>query len=568
MTGLYIREMLSRRLLRRVLIVPPAGLVGNWEREMRKLFNLQFNIIRGAEARDHNPFMGEGSDLVIISVDTLAGESTFSRLKEGIQPYDLVVFDEAHKLSADREPDMTIRKTDRYRLAEAFAGVPGGEVRWSLPWSTNHLLLLTATPHMGKDYPYYFLWRLLEPYILPTKEAFDTYPIESKQEHFIRRTKEEMVRYDGSKIYPMRISDTTSFELSQGDVSEQRLYSETTAYIRSFYNLARMLNRSAARLAMSVFQRRLASSTYALKCSFERRLEKLDGMIRALSTGELTEERLRIIQSRLAVHDEFEERTGDEEAGEEGQEENEIEEEKALGVAINFNVQQLQMERQQVERLLQLASAVLERGEESKFEKLREFLMDPKYREEKVIIFSEHRDTMNYLVRRLEAMGLTGKVASIHGGLDYNARDEQITFFRRDSVDGGAQYLIATDAAGEGINLQFCWLMVNYDIPWNPARLEQRMGRIHRYGQKHDPVVIVNLVSAGTREGKVLKILLEKLERIRLELGSDKVFDVVGRLFEGVSIRDYMERALEIDEDVVSDMEGKLDEGAGNRHGG
>jgi hypothetical protein len=367
-----------------------------------------------------------------------------------------------------------------------------------------------------------------------------------------------MVRFDGSKIYPMRVSDTTSFELSQGDVSEQRLYSETTTYIRGFYNLARMLNRSAARLAMSVFQRRLASSTYALKRSFERRLEKLDGMIRALTAGQLTEERLEAIQSRLAVHDEFEERTGDEEAGEEGQEENEIEEGKALGVMINFNVQQLQLERQQVERLLQLASAVLERGEESKFEKLREFLMDPKYRDEKVIVFTEHRDTMNYLVRRLEAMGLTGKVASIHGGLDYNERDEQIAFFRRDSVDGGAQYLIATDAAGEGINLQFCWMMVNYDIPWNPARLEQRMGRIHRYGQKHDPVVIVNLVSAGTREGKVLKTLLEKLERIRLELGSDKVFDVVGRLFEGVSIRDYMERALETEDDVVSDIEGKL----------
>ena len=132
-------------------------------------------------------------------------------------------------------------------------------------------------------------------------------------------------------------------------------------------------------------------------------------------------------------------------------------------------------------------------SEESKFEKLREVLSDPQYLDEKLIIFTEHRDTAEFLVRRLEGLGFIGQVALIHGGLPYQERERQVEFFRRPAAEDGANYLVATDAAGEGINLQFCWLMVNYDIPWNPARLEQRMGRIHRYGQKHDPVVIVNL---------------------------------------------------------------------------
>ena len=145
--------------------------------------------------------------------------------------------------------------------------------------------------------------------------------------------------------------------------------------------------------------------------------------------------------------------------------------------------------------------------------------------------------------------------------MDYRERERQVAFFRRSATEGGANYLVATDAAGEGINLQFCWLMVNYDIPWNPARLEQRMGRIHRYGQKHDPVVIVNLVAGETREGRVLKTLLEKLEVIREQLQSDKVFDVVGRLFEGVSMTDYLRQALTDDADaVVQQLRGNLTE--------
>lgn len=561
MTGLYIREMLSRRLIRRILIVAPAGLVGNWLRELQKLFNLRFRVISGADARASNPFAGEDSDRLIVSVDTLASTRVFARLRDpATTPYDLVVFDEAHKLSADRGADLYVRRTDRYRVAEAIAGVNVREPEWELPWSAHHLLLLTATPHMGKDYPYYALWRLLEPDELSTLEAFHDYPPERRSLHFIRRTKEEMVFLDGKPLYPKRNSDTLGYELTQGDISEQTLYDETTDYLQYIYNKAKLLNRTAARLAMSVFQRRLASSTLALWRSFERRVVKLTELIDQVQSGKLTMEQLLSMQRQIREEqDVFESKSSDEEYADGLPEENERAEDDLLKGVIAASLADLVAERDQVIGLRDLAKRVYDLGTESKFEKLREILIDPKYVHEKLIVFTEHRDTLEFLVRRLEGMGYTGQIAQIHGGMHYTERDGQVERFRKLAENGGARFLICTDAAGEGINLQFCWIMVNYDIPWNPARLEQRMGRIHRYGQKHDPVVIMNLVAPKTREGRVLKTLLDKLERIRKELKSDKVFDVIGRVFEGVSIKQYMEMAVTDEGDEATrDIDGRL----------
>ncbi len=566
MTGLYIREMLSRRLIRRVLVVPPAGLVGNWEREMRTLFRLHFRILSGADARTANPFAEADGDLVIVSIDTLAGERTFGRLREtSTEPYDLVVFDEAHKLSATWDGSRRTRKTDRYRLAETIAGAGADSAAWRLGWSAQHLLLLTATPHMGKDVPYYFLWRLLMPDTLSTYEAFSAFPPEDRSEHFIRRTKEEMVRFDGDPLYPQRRCDTLSYELSQEPGGEQELYDETTEYIRDYYNRARKMNRSAARLAMSVFQRRLASSTYALLRSFERRKERLQELIDEIRSGEITEAQLSLRQRGLdkQVDDVFETHTADEDSTPEGDgEKHEDYESRVLGGTVAVSLAELDAERRKVDDLLTKTRVLFEAGRESKFEKLRQVLRDPVYLGEKFIVFTEHRDTANFLVRRLEGLGFTGQVALIHGGMPYRERERQVAFFRKTTDEGGADYLVATDAAGEGINLQFCWLMINYDLPWNPARLEQRMGRIHRYGQKHDPVVIVNLIAGGTREGHVMKTLLDKLEAIRRQLDSDKVFDVIGRLFEDVSLKAYLERAVtETDPDEsLRSLEGQLTE--------
>ncbi|MCS6897385.1 MAG: helicase-related protein, partial [Nitrospira sp.] len=320
-------------------------------------------------------------------------------------------------------------------------------------------------------------------------------------------------------------------------------------------------NRTAARLAMSVFQRRLASSTYALMRSFERRIDKLDDLIKQIRDGRLTVEQLSTMQRRIREEDDlFESETADEENAQGDREENEVAEDKLLQGVVAASLLDLQAELEQVRQLRDLAKRVYEAGTESKFERLREVLVDPKYADEKLIIFTEHRDTLDFLVRRLEGMGYTGQVAQIHGGMHYTEREEQVERFRKPANQSGARFLVCTDAAGEGINLQFCWIMINYDVPWNPARLEQRMGRIHRYGQKHDPVIILNLVASKTREGRVLQTLLDKLERIRQDLGSDKVFDVIGRLFEGVSIKQYMEMAVAEDraDEAARELEGKL----------
>ncbi|WP_263818945.1 helicase-related protein [Salinibacter sp.] len=553
MSGLYIREMLSRRLLRRILIVPPAGLVGNWQRELDHLFNLDFDIVSGSDARSENPFAGPDSDQLIVSIDTLAADSAFSQLAaEETQPYDLVIFDEAHKLSVRKDADGRLDKTNRYKLAEAIAGIREEGERWRLPWRTHHLLLLTATPHMGKDFPYYGLWRLLEPEVLSTQEAFQSYPTDARRRHFIRRTKEEMVDYQEEQIYPTRTSDTLSYELSE---DERNLYEATTEYLDLYYNQARMLNRSAVHLAKSVFQRRLVSSTFALMKSFRRREEKLTDLIEAVREARLSEEEVANQQQRLGrVQDVYEEMTAEEEGLGGEQEAGEEMEEQVLAAVADVSIEKLEEERREVRCLADQAEEVYHQGSESKFQRLLEVLDDPKYADEKMIIFSEHRDTVSFIVRRLEELGYTGKIAQIHGGMPHDERDQQVEFFRKNVEDGGAQYLVATDAAGEGINLQFCWLMVNYDIPWNPARLEQRMGRIHRYGQDHDPVIIMNMVAKNTREGRVQQTLLDKLERIRRELGSDKVFDVIGDVLEDVSIRKYIERVLEEgDESAVQD---------------
>jgi superfamily II DNA or RNA helicase/DNA-binding XRE family transcriptional regulator len=561
MTGLYVREMFSRRLLKRVLIVPPAGLVGNWQREFSTLFGLQFDIVSGSDVRTGNPFSGPSGNRLIVSVDTLTGERVFARLQEdGVEPYELVVFDEAHKLSCDRGADFRVRKTDRYRLAEAIAGVHTGDGTWRLPWHAHHLLLLTATPHMGKDFPYYALWRLLEPEVLTTIDAFEQFPADHRKQYFVRRTKEEMVKLTGEPLYPRRLADTLTYDLTQGDVSEQRLYDETTEYLRHVYNKAKLLNQSAARLAMGVFQRRLASSTYALLRSFERRIEKLSAVIEDVQAGRITMEQLQTLQRRITEDDDvLESKTADDESTEDSQEENEVAEGRLLQGVIAASLADLAAERQQVERLRDLAQQVDDAGQESKFDKLRAVITDPKFASEKLIVFTEHRDTLDFLVRRLGGMGYTGQIAMIHGGMHFTERQEQVERFRKPAGDGGARFMICTDAAAEGINLQFCWIMINYDVPWNPARLEQRMGRIHRYGQNHDPVIILNFVAPSTREGRVLKTLLEKLEKIRKQLKSDKVYDSIGRIFADVSIKAYMEMAVLGDPEAVArELDGRL----------
>ncbi|HRT06782.1 MAG TPA: helicase-related protein, partial [Candidatus Paceibacterota bacterium] len=269
---------------------------------------------------------------------------------------------------------------------------------------------------------------------------------------------------------------------------------------------------------------------------------------RQIESGELSAEELanqqRKLESSRGFRDVFESETADEEEAENGVEENERGEDTLLAGVVATSLAELEEERRQVEDLRRAASELYESGEESKFNRMLEAFRDPQFAQEKFLIFTEHRDTLEYIVTRLKGLGYQDQVASIHGGMDYREREQQVEFFRQKTAEGGARYMVCTDAAGEGLNMQFCRLMINYDIPWNPARIEQRFGRIHRYGQKADRVLLFNLVASKTREGKVLKRLLEKLETIRKALTSDKVFDVIGAQFEGMSLRDLMIRAV------------------------
>ena len=565
MTGLALREMLSRGRIQRVLVAPPAGLVGNWERELRTLFGLGFRIVTGEDARTGNPFQGAASDLAIVSLDTLASQRTFARLKSAeTKPYDMVVFDEAHKLAATTEKNRPV-KTLRYQLAEALAGCASPPSDYlGLAWRCRHLLLLTATPHMGKDSPYHHLWRLLDRHTFATGEALRRFPLETRARHFIRRTKEEMVDLLGRPLYRERVCDTFSYNLSP---SEQALYDATTDYLDGTFSHA-LDNRGAAKLALSVFQRRLASSSWALQRSFERRIERLERAAADLQSGEITLRDLNRQGHRLERRKDYFDEYGADDDYREGkhQEAHEDYEAEVLGAMVAVTTEDLRAEVATLTALRSMAQKVVDEGNEAKFVKLREVLEDevrderkqeetaPQGPEEKWLVFTEHRDTLEYLVRRLEGLGYAGHVARIHGGMDWREREAQMELFKQPD---GARFCIATDAAGEGINLQFCARMANYDIPWNPARLEQRMGRIHRYGQTRD-VTIVNLVAASTREGRVLGRLLEKLDTIRDALSSDKVFDVIGRLFENVSLKEVIQKALT--DDGEREAIAKLDE--------
>ena len=528
MTGLYIREMINRGRMARVLICSPAGLTWNWRRELRHFFALEFKVLRGLDFQKGDPLSEEGNGLYIISVDTAATDAVKACLTApDREPFDLVVFDEAHKLSWTH-PKRLDTKTQRYRLAEALGA------------RATHLLLLTATPHMGKPFPYFALWRLLDNRVFPTIEALGAVAPDKRRRYFIRRLKEEMVDYQGTPIYKPRLCQTVSFTLSPG---EREFYEAATAYLRWSYETNKSINKSAAAMVVAVFQRRLASSSHAMVESLKRRREKL------LAAEENDS---RISLERIGAF--LDTSTADEGESEQPDREGDEAVEDAALALVRPEGRQLENELQILDQVIALGEAVKESQRESKFLKLRELVESAGFQEHQLLIFTEHRDTLEYLTQRFEALGYTGQIAAIHGGMDVEEREAQRIFFMppeeklRQSLPHAdaphARMMLATDAAGEGLNMQFAWVMVNYDIPWNPARLEQRMGRLHRFGQTHDEVRIFNLVADGTREGAVLGTLLTKLDEARKELCTDKVFDVVGQQLQEISLRDLLRDAL------------------------
>ncbi|HLI14870.1 MAG TPA: helicase-related protein [Acidimicrobiales bacterium] len=551
MAGLYIKELLLRSDVARCLVVAPGGLVAQWQDELAEKFGLDFEILtRDAieASRTGNPLAER--DLVIARLDHLSrNDDIQERLKA--TEWDLVVVDEAHRMSAHYEGD-DVRETRRYRLGKLLAS------------TTRHLLLLTATPHAGKDEDFQLFLALLDADRFEGRRRSASGQIDAT-DLMRRMVKEKLLRFDGRPLFPERRAYTVPFELS---AAEQDLYEAVTTYVREEMNRAERLasgRRTVVGFALTVLQRRLASSPEAIYQSLARRRKRLEdhlAELRARSAGflepgtgaELARLGLGVEDLDAASFDD-----GDLDAAElEEAEERLVDEASAAETAA-----ELEAEIATLAHLESLARGVLAAGDDRKWTELAGLLAEGQEMfsasgaRRKLLIFTEHRDTLNYLVRRLEGfLGRPEAVASIHGGMRREQRRAAQEAF---TSDPDCVVLVATDAAGEGINLQRAHLVVNYDLPWNPNRIEQRFGRVHRIGQE-EVCHMWNLVAAGTREGQVYELLLRKLDEQRQALGG-QVFDVLGRAMPGRTLRDLLIEAIRYGErpDVRAHLQEVID---------
>lgn len=530
MAGLIIKELKLRQLVNRVLIVCPGHLKDQWRRELADRFEETFEVIdrwRLDSLYRANVWLKENH--IITSIDFAKREDILPLLQSA--HFDLVIVDEAHKMSAYRYGEKT-EKTDRYRLGEVLSSI------------TNHLLFLTATPHKGDPENFRLFLDLLEPGFFASNEMI-LESIRSKDNPlFIRRIKEDLKDFEGKPLFLPRQIKTISFNLGKDSQKEKNLYNELSSYVNSQYNkaLAKDKKRNVA-FALVILQRRLASSTYALLKSLERRKKRLEELLKGFNRNRQPEG----IFDYDVVDDMTEE--------ERWQQENIWE---TLSVAESR--EELEKEIKIIEGLMSRAMNIIQEEEEIKLKELKKALIDlsNKYtykRDRKILIFTESRDTLEYLEKKIKDWGFS--VNTIHGGMALQDRISAEAIFKNET-----EVMVATEAAGEGINLQFCNLMINYDIPWNPNRLEQRMGRIHRYGQQRE-VYVFNLVAEDTREGKVLHKVFQKLDEIRQALGSDKVFDVLSEVLYNKNLSQLLMEAAanarNIDE-ILKEIEITVDE--------
>lgn len=523
MSGLLIRELKLRGLAERILIVCPANLAFQWQRELREKFDERFLVLRGGDIRDQfgvNQWLE--NHRIITSLDLAKRTEILPGLRQ--VHWDLVIVDEAHRMSWTPPS----RKTARYALGELLRD------------TSDHLLMLTATPHKGDPANFTLFLQLLDEDAYADVKSIREAMNRGRAPFYLRRTKEAMVYFperqpDGTwaavKIFTRRITHTADFQI---DGDEFQLYRDVTRFVKAQSTTAAAQGDDPAARAvgflMSLYQRRLASSTYALRRSLENRARRLgEGLKRAQQIANLAPPDLPDPEELEEMEDAERERIED----------------LIAAVTIARNADQVREEVGELRALAAQAEGVEQAGCEAKLSRLNDllhqegFFSDPNQR---LLVFTEFKDTLDYLVQTLRNWGF--RVGHIHGGMGIGSRDEPGTriYVEQQFRDGAIQVLVATEAAGEGINLQCCHVLFNYDIPWNPNRLEQRMGRIHRYGQQHN-CLIFNFVATNTIEGRVLQRLLDKLQEIRNALDDDAVFNVVGEILPAAHIervlRDY-----------------------------
>jgi len=523
MAGLLVKELILRGDAADVLVVAPGSLVDQWSDEMTEKFGLTFQILtKDLIDQGGNPFARGG--LWLARLDVLARDSQGILAKACDIDWDLVIFDEAHKMSASVFGS-EVKKTKRYQMGERLG-------------AARNVLLMTATPHSGKEEQFQLFLALLDADRFEGAVREGTRRVDVSD--MLRRlVKEELLRFDGTRLFPERLSYTVQYPLSN---QEKALYVAVTDYVRDQMNLAdRLLNkdnrkRLAVGFALTTLQRRLASSPAAITRSLERRLDRLQ--------SELRDARLGVTRPESVDLGDLDE---DIDLDDLTDEEREELEDRVVSAATTAASQgELETEIASLARLVEQARAIRNSPSYSKWDRLRETLDDDEQmRDEsgarhKMIIFTEHRDTLDDLMARLRNhLGRDDAVVTIHGGVRHEDRRKAQETFKSDER---CVYLVATDAAGEGVNLQNAHLLINYDLPWNPNRIEQRFGRVHRIGQR-DVCHMWSLVAKDTREGDVYARLLQKLEQQRASLGG-RVYDVLGQVFDGNSLRDLMISAI------------------------
>lgn len=519
MTGLFLKELIARGDLQRCLIVCPGNLAEQWQDELDRRFHLPFTILTNdaLEAARTGNWFGE-TPLAIARLDKLSRNPEVQAKLEQTD-WDLIVCDEAHKMSAAYF-GAEVKYTKRYHLGQLLSKL------------TRHFLLLTATPHNGKEPDFQLFMALLDGDRFEGKYRDGVHTAEVSD--LMRRlVKEQLLKFDGTPLFPERIAYTVDYPLSD---AEADLYKRVTEYVREQFNLAERSGTDGRKgtvgFALTILQRRLASSPEAIYQSLRRRRERLEKRLR--------EEQLLKRGSSVPLHntpdvpflteDDLDDLDDAPDAEVEETEEKVVDQATAART-----IAELQTEIAELKQIEAAAYRVRQSGADRKWDELsrllqdRSMMFDAHGHRRKLVLFTEHRDTLNYLAERIS--GLIGRpeaVVSIHGGV---GRDDRRKAQQRFTQDADVEILLATDAAGEGINLQRAHLMVNYDLPWNPNRLEQRFGRIHRIGQT-EVCHLWNLVAKDTREGEVYLRLLEKIEEEREALGG-QVFDVLGQLTFG-----------------------------------
>ncbi len=533
MSGLLIKELIARSDLERCLVVAPGSLVEQWQDELGEKFGLEFDILSRdmiESSRSGNPF--NDCNRMIARLDVLARNEELQEKLLKSTEWDLIIADEAHRMSATFFGSEA-KYTKRYQLGQKLGQV------------CRHFLLMSATPHNGKERDFQLFMALLDGDRFEGRFR-DGVHVADVEDMMRRLTKEELLRFDGRPLFPERRAYTVKYDLSP---EEAELYTAVTDYVRDEMNRVLRFADTDGRkknnvgFALQILQRRLASSPAAIYQSLKRRRERLE--------AELSEARLaakseragfsqpKVNQDLLTNIDEY------------GQDEiDEMEDLISTSATSAETAEQLEIEVETLKGLEGMALRVLHSGHDTKWQQLDKILdddlmLDPDGHRRKLIIFTEPKDTLEYLRNKVTArLGKPDAVDVIYGGV---TREERRKVVERFMQDRDMLVLIANDAAGEGVNLQRGHLMVNYDLPWNPNKIEQRFGRIHRIGQT-EVCHLWNLVAKDTREGDVYARLLEKLEAAREALGG-RVYDVLGELFEDRPLRDLLLEAIQYNDD-------------------